>query len=361
MIYIRQVRMRIRKKTVVFPKYKDNNKDYVDSNTLLDDHSLELLDTLMRSKIKILVFISYRDQGITGMLGELLENGASYINFIEVTPFDMDSTLDFLCDTFHRPRDVSRDHLVPLAQIILKRTNGNSFYTMQLLQVLERKKLIFFNWQKNEWDYNLNQITDGITPNGQADTELDVSFMVARLRELPSESQNLLKWASFVGDVFSWPTVKELMLSSDALDDQQSEVGTKDNEEYNGSGMCTPIDGSGSEDTERETISVGSGTVIESSQQQKGGKPCRPPLLRTNTVVPLFSGGQRSASFMSDPIIYLQEVIQEGYIISIAPDEYRWAHDRIAQAAGELASPRTRSRIHLAIAQHLMKGKQFTS
>ena len=301
------------------------------------------------------MFISYRDQEITPLLGELLENATSYINFIEVIPFDMDSTIDFLCDTFHRPRNENRDYLVPLAKIILKRTSGNSFYTRQLLQVLERKKLIFFNWQKNEWDYNLDQIADGTRLNGQADTELDVSFMVARLRELPPESQNLLKWASFVGDVFSWPTVKELMLSSDALDDQQSEVGTRDDEQYDEINMCSLIDDSRSEDTEIETISLDT----ESSRQQKGKIPRRPPLLRTNTAASLFSRGEKSASFMLDPIMYLQEVIEEGYIISTAPDEYKWAHDRIAQAAGELASSRTSSRIHLAIAQHLMKGKQF--
>ncbi|KAI7856678.1 hypothetical protein BDC45DRAFT_61060 [Circinella umbellata] len=328
---------------------------FLDDLHQADDHSLELLDTLMRSKIRILVFISYRDQEITPMLAEVLENGASYIKFIEVTPLDMDSTIDFLCDTFHRPRDVNREYLVPLAQIILKRTNGNSFYTLQLLQVLDRKKLIFFNWQKNEWDYNLDQITDGTTLNGQEDAELDVSFMVARLRELPPESQNLLKWASFVGDVFSWPTVKELMLNSDALDDQQSEMGITDDEKDGESDMCSFVDDSASEDTARETKSVGSSTIIESIKQQKRKIPRRPPLLRTNTASPLFSGGQKSASFINDPIMSLQAVIQEGYIMSIAPDEYKWAHDRIAQAAGELAGPRTRTRIHLAIAQHLMK------
>ncbi|KAI9275770.1 hypothetical protein BDA99DRAFT_431313 [Phascolomyces articulosus] len=329
---------------------------FLDDLHQADDHSLELLDSLMRSKIRILVFISYRDQEITPMLGEVLENGASYIKFIEVEPLDMDSTIDFLCDTFHRPRDSNREYLVPLAEVILKRTNGNSFYTLQLLQALDRKKLIFFNWQKNEWDYNLDQIKDGTTFSGQSDTQLDVSFMVARLRELPPESQNLLKWASFVGDVFPWPTVKELMLSSDALDEQSDD----DDEESE----CSFIDDTASEDTARETLSVGSSTVIDTSsndnygQQRRIKRSRRPPLLRTNTAIPMFGGGQKSSSFISDPMLGLQAVIQEGYIMSIGPDEYKFAHDRIAQASGELAGPKARSRIHLAIAQHLMKGNK---
>ena len=47
------------------------------------------------------------------------------------------------------------------------------------------------------------------------DAELDINFLVNRLKELPLDGQRLLKWASFVGDTFSWNTVKHLMVHSD--------------------------------------------------------------------------------------------------------------------------------------------------
>ena len=52
----------------------------------------------------------------------------------------------------------------------------------------------------------------------------------------------------------------------------------------------------------------------------------------------------------------LQAVLQEGYIMPVSMDEFKWSHDRISQAAAELANPETRNRIHLTIAQHMMKG-----
>ncbi|KAI9494152.1 hypothetical protein BDB00DRAFT_938504 [Zychaea mexicana] len=311
---------------------------FLDDLHQADDHSLELLESLMRSRINILIFISYRDQEVTPMLGEVLENGASFIQFISVEPLDMESTIDFLCDTLHRPRDVRREYLVPLAEFVLKKTNGNAFYTAQLLQALDRKKLIFFDWQKNEWDYNLAEIKEATTYSNESDTQLDVSFMVARLRELPVESQSLLKWASFIGDTFSWTTVKELMLSSDVMD-EQSDISSDIESE------CSLVDDTASEDTARETTS--------SSRDHKTKRHHRPSLVRTSTAIPLC--GSQKSSFVNDPMIGLQAVLQEGYIMPIGPEDFKWAHDRIAQAAGELAGARTRSKIHLAVAQHIMK------
>ena len=37
-------------------------------------------------------------------------------------------------------------------------------------------------------------------------------------------------------------------------------------------------------------------------------------------------------------------------------NEFKWSHDRISQAAAELAEPKAREQMHLTITEHLMKG-----
>lgn len=267
----------------------------------LDDPSLEILLTLVTSRVNILLFVSYRDQEMTAKLTQLLENSFANVHMIKVGPLDMNTIIDFVLDTLHQSRNnVDRDRIIPLAQVIFDRTHGNAFYAAQLLRTLERKRLIFFNWEKNAWDYNLKEIQEADLFESDM-RELDVSFIVARLRELPVNAQQVLKFASFVGDTFSWTTVKNLMMNS--TDDE----------------------------------------CIRQKMQ-------RPSLHRSGTSV---------SSVSSDPISGLQAVLQEGYIMPIGGDEFKWSHDRISQAAAELADPDTRDVIHLNIAQWLMNGKSI--
>lgn len=314
----------------------------------VDDHSIEIIDSLIIAKVRILILVSYRDQEITPKLGEMLEKEAPCIEFIKVDALDTDSMVDFLCDTLHRSREENREDVVPLAEIIIKKTAGNAFYTAQLLRTLERKKLIFFNWERNEWDFDLEKIQDGTSYSVQANMQLDVSFMVARLKELSRDSQQVLKWASFVGDTFSWTTVKTLMESSDAADD--SSIGSDGN--VLPDTMTLDDDGSVSTDIGSvETVVDTSSAMRSLSIGQQQQRPCQRPTTLTNSRA-------TSSTTLNDPMNGLQSVLQEGYIMPLGDDEFKWSHDRITQAAGELASPKARSRIHLAIAQHMMKGKR---
>ena len=287
----------------------------------VDDHSIEIIDSLIHGRVKILMFISYRDQEVSNKLANLLEKEASSITLIPVDALDMDAMIAFLGDTMHR----SRQDLIPLAEIILKRTAGNAFYTAQLLRTLESKKLLYFDWEHNRWDFNLNKIRDGTSYSKHTQMELDISFMVARLKELSRGSQQVLKWASFIGDTFSWTAVKHLILNAD--DDDSSMYSLE-------SSLA-----SGEDNTSTDLSSMD--TVVMHSLQVGRSRP---------------AFNSRTSSH--DPLSGLHSVIQEGYIIPLGEDEFKWSHDRITQAAGELASPTARGKIHLAIAQYMIKGMQ---
>ncbi|KAI9251842.1 hypothetical protein BDA99DRAFT_521323 [Phascolomyces articulosus] len=311
--------------------------------------SLELIEALVMARVKILIFISYRDQEMGPKLIELLKNKLAEVRLIKIEPLDKNSIADFICDTLHRSRETDRETIIPLANVIARKTQCNAFYAVQLLRTLERKKLIFFNWEKNEWDFDLAAVEEATMFDDDNNSHLSVSFMVERLRELPLAGQDLLKWASFIGDEFSWETVKALMTSTD---DDDTEDGTGSSEQQqqqllkddDSSTVSTADDLSAT-----NTVSSSSSNVI-SSRGQCGSNQY---ICSTNYATTMYQISPTGSDY--NPISGLQAVLQEGYIVPISANEFKWSHDRISAAAAELADPGTLETIHLKVAQHLMK------
>ncbi|KAG0194465.1 hypothetical protein DFQ28_010548, partial [Apophysomyces sp. BC1034] len=295
---------------------------FLDDLQQADEPSLELIQSLIVSRVKILLLVTYRDQEIFDKLSEVLENDLVNIHFMKIDPLSFDSVVEYISAALHRRLDTDDAIVTPLAEIIYKKTLGNAFYVSQVLVTLEKKKLIFFNWEKNEWDCNLRDIRRELMALDSNESQcLDIGFIVNRLHELPVDGQRLLKWASFVGDTFSWSTVKNLMLNSDS----ESDVSSTD---------------STSERGDQESITKSVNPLVKFSQTILGRKSNKKST--TNTLPP------------RDPIDGLQAALQEGYIIPLESDEFRWSHDRYSQAAMELAAPKTRERIHFKIAKYLM-------
>ncbi|KAG1473267.1 hypothetical protein G6F56_001051 [Rhizopus delemar] len=296
---------------------------FLDDLHLADEASIELIESMIGSKLKILLFLTYREDEITEPLGKLLSNDIAVFHHFKIDLLDIESLISYVGDALHRPQETDRDTILPLTEIIYKKTRGNAFYTAQLLTTLEKKKLVFFNWEENEWDYNLAGIQQLVLTNDGAgrEAELDISFLIARLRELPADGQRLLKWASFVGDTFSWNTIKYLMVHSDP----DSEFSDTD----------SVFSDSTTQETEAFTVSSSSSNRI--SNRSLGT-----------------SSSYHSSSSTRDPINGLQAALQEGYILPLESDEFKWSHDRYSQAAMGLANPKSREKIHLKIVKYLL-------
>ena len=281
--------------------------------------------------------MSYRDQEITKQFEEnILGSCVADIYLIQVEALGIDSLVDFICDALHRSGNniINRNKVNPLAEIIFNQTRGNVFYARQLLQTLERKKLIYYDWEENEWSFDLREIKkSSILDESNSFDSQQVDFMVGRLRELPPAGRAILKWASFVGDTFSWNTVKNLILEDIDNNDNENDCGD-DNEQYS---ISTTPDDEG-------------GNISKLSRQQNSNDKCK-LLYHTKST-----NSATSSTTSNDPISGLQAVLQEGYVMSVGIDEFKWSHDRISQAASELVNSVTRSKMHLKIAQHMMKG-----
>ncbi|KAI9245236.1 hypothetical protein BDA99DRAFT_576957 [Phascolomyces articulosus] len=314
---------------------------FLDDLHQADEPSLELLKSLISSRIQLLIFMSYRDQEVTEKFKKLvLGNQVADIHLIRVEALGMNPLIDFICDTLHRPRET----ITPLAEIIYNRTRGNIFYATQLLQTLERKKLIFYDWEKNEWSFDLQEVNDAtiLDDNDTYDVQ-QLEFMVGRLRELPRAGRTILKWASFVGDSFTWNTIKNLVLDDcdgEDLDDDESTTMIDDDDNSTTTSILT-----GDEDRYDRWSNNNGKNLLPSDHK---------PIHRQTSAKSTIS----STSSNNDPISGLQAVLQEGYIMPIGVDEFKWSHDRISYAASELANPTMRAKMHLKIAQYMMEEEE---
>jgi predicted ATPase len=157
-----------------------------------DQPSLDLLFALIAAKTRILFIVSFREEAVNDKITQIMDLDKSAVQHIHVDNLDMPSLTEFICQTLHRTVERDAESVKPLVELIYRQTRGNPFYTCQLLRAFAGKEnLIFFNWDENQWDFDEAGIEQYITSGEEDgfDADVDVSYLVARLRELPSDAQ----------------------------------------------------------------------------------------------------------------------------------------------------------------------------
>ncbi|KAG0180179.1 hypothetical protein DFQ28_001693 [Apophysomyces sp. BC1034] len=272
-----------------------------------DEASIELLESLIGAKLNLLVILSYRKDELSKSASKLLRNENSVVSFVKVDNLGQPALMDLVRTAMHRHQEIDTVLLSPLVDFIYKKTRGNPFYVCQLLVTLEKKGLLYFTWEQCRWEYNLQEIEKALMHEmGETNEDIDIEFLVRRLKELPRDGRKFLKWASFIGNNFSYETVRHLMMECD--DNNCSEIDS-DNESDDG-------------------IS---------------------PLSTSPRKEDLFPTARRY-----DAINGLQSALQQGFIQAFTNDEFRFSHDRYSQAAMMLAKPDKRDMLHLKIASHFV-------
>ncbi|KAG2171396.1 hypothetical protein INT43_009057 [Umbelopsis isabellina] len=283
---------------------------FLDDLHQADQPSLDLLFALVAAKTNLLFMLSFREEAVNDKINQIMDLDKASVQHIHLDNLDMISLTEFICKTLHRPVETSAEAVKQLVDLVYRQTRGNPFYTCQLLRSFAGKEgLIFFNWDENQWDYDAAGIEQYIT-TGEDDTvddEVDVSYLTARLRELSSDTQRFLRYASFIGNTFSWKAICYLMSSN------VEEVSNEDDDE-------------------------------------------RPP--SRNTLHPLMKLAhtydehpkKNHLSKSRGAISGLQTALQEGLIVPLDKDEFRWSHDRYSQAAMAMVAPSVGEQIHYKIA-----------
>ncbi|KAI7864967.1 hypothetical protein BDF14DRAFT_1744492 [Spinellus fusiger] len=259
-----------------------------------DKASIELFESLVNARLNVLIVVSYRHDNICESLDQLLSGNENYlVTNVEIKNLDQGALLEFVRAAMHRYRDLDQQLLRPLVDFLYFRTLGNPFYACQLLFSLEKTGIIYFTWEQRRWEYNLEGLksVNMCGTNGQyIDKDSDMEFIFQRLCELSPDGRTFLKWASFIGNSFSYESVYHLMTNYH-----------KDAEDY----------------------------LLE-----------LPPIVKQPSSGAAING--------------LQCALQQGFIQPSSNDEFRFTHDHYSQAAMHTVSLELHDWMHLRIAVYFM-------
>jgi len=195
------------------------NKDhplviFIDDLQWIDSGSLSLLKEIMMDdeQTHLLIIGAYRENEVDAAhplknFIQHLEEKKKQIQSLSLQPLSIENFTSLFEDSFHRDTAA----VSAFAELVHTRTKGNPFFCKQVLNLLYREGLLFFNYDRHHWNWDLAKISSlGITDNV-------VELMLARLAELPEETQLLLKYAACVGNQF---TIDMLMLISNQSADE---------------------------------------------------------------------------------------------------------------------------------------------
>lgn len=186
---------------------------FIDDLQWIDSSSLKLLEYILTDEelTHVLLIGAYRDNEVDSehplrhFFKEInQEKNIQFLSLEHLQPIHYQALFE---DSFHS----NADAIKPLADLIYKRTEGNPFFCKQLIFSIYREKLLYFKGR--QWSWNLDSIKD----LKMSDNVVDL--MLKKLSDLPAETQELLKYASCVGNRF---TIEMLMLitgqSADTLE-----------------------------------------------------------------------------------------------------------------------------------------------
>ena len=183
---------------------------FLDDLQWVDPATLALLQHVIPDPEAGCLFVigAYRDNEVTPshplrVALDSLRRAEVPIASIVLSPLGREHTQRLLADTLHT--DEAR--VLPLANLLLEKTGGNPFFLTQFLGTLHREKLLQFDTAAREWRWELARI------QAQGFTDNVVELMVAKLRELPSPTQDALKVAACIGNTFDAEGVSELVRS----------------------------------------------------------------------------------------------------------------------------------------------------
>ncbi|MEG4278318.1 serine/threonine-protein kinase PknK, partial [Microcoleus sp. MON1_C1] len=177
---------------------------FLDDLQWADSATLKLLQVMMADEETKYLFLmgAYRDNEVSPthpliMTLEGLQKQEVTINQITLTPLDIGHIANLIADTVRRDRGA----VMPLAELVVGKTQGNPFFVNQFLRTLYEENLLNFNLLQRSWDWNISQIEAvGITDNV-------VELMVGKLRKMPDSTQEILQLAACVGNSFDLNTL----------------------------------------------------------------------------------------------------------------------------------------------------------
>ncbi len=172
---------------------------FLDDLQWVDSATLKLIELILsdRATQSLLLIGAYRDNEVTQahpLLAtvEKLKQEEVAINQLTLAPLGLGAVAQLTGETLH----TSTESITPLAELVWRKANGNPYFTNEFLKTLYTEDLIVFNVNQQRWQWDVAQIkAKNITDNV-------VQLMIGKLKQLPEQTQWILRLAACVGAEF---------------------------------------------------------------------------------------------------------------------------------------------------------------
>jgi len=162
---------------------------FIDDFQWADEPSLKLLELFFGDQTikNILFIIAYRDNEVAPFhplsiaLREIAARGGKIVN-LPIKPLTQATIHDLIQDAFYGPPKQTEE----LAHILFRKTEGNPFFTLQLLKVFYEDELFYFDKDRSCWMAKLEAIKKAKVSENVAD------LMITKLKSLPGDVLHLL-------------------------------------------------------------------------------------------------------------------------------------------------------------------------
>ena len=177
---------------------------FIDDLQWADSSSLSLLQVLMtdRESEYLLCIGAYRDNEVSAShpfiiaVGDIKQEGAQ-INTISIGNLSKDNVNELIADAVNS----TKEKTAPLTQLVYQKTSGNAFFVNQFLKSLYQEKLLWFDFDTLQWEWDLIKATEkNITDNV-------VELMAGKIKKLPEATQKPLKTGACIGNSFDVATL----------------------------------------------------------------------------------------------------------------------------------------------------------
>jgi PAS domain S-box-containing protein len=174
---------------------------FLDDLQWADLSSLKLMQLLMQDARYLLMLGAYRDNEVSPVhplmmtISEIIKTGLT-VNTITLQELSQADIHQWIADTLI----CDLPSALPLTELVYQKTQGNPFFSVQLLKALYEEQSITFNWDLHNWHCDIAKAR--LT---HADDV--VEFMASQLQKLPLDTQDVLKVAACIGAQFDLLTL----------------------------------------------------------------------------------------------------------------------------------------------------------
>jgi predicted ATPase/GAF domain-containing protein/HPt (histidine-containing phosphotransfer) domain-containing protein len=170
---------------------------FLDDLQFIDSASLDLLDyVLTQAETHYFLFIAaYRDNELSAehplkLAIERLNKLDKKIHSLVLKPLSQTHIAHLLAETL----SVQAEPAMQLSEAIHQKTEGNPFFTIQLLNELAEERLLAFNQSQRAWQWDI----EAIRSKGFSDNVVEI--MIGKLSKLPESSIEILKQIACFGN-----------------------------------------------------------------------------------------------------------------------------------------------------------------